>query len=120
MPFFKKDQQRYERRQRRVRNAVKATHREMRPRVSVFRSLSHIYAQIIDDNAQKTVAACSSLELKLSKGDKKEKAHAVGIELAKRAKQHGVELVVFDRGAYKYHGRVARLAEGLREGGIQF
>jgi large subunit ribosomal protein L18 len=88
------------------------------PRVSVFRSLSNIYAQVIDDSLQKTVASCSSLEIK-AKGDKKAVAHAVGIELAKRALAQGVEKAVFDRGRFLYHGRVAALADGLREGKLQ-
>lgn len=88
------------------------------PRVSVFRSLSNIYAQLIDDSSQKTVASCSSLEIK-TKGDKKAVAHAVGVELAKRAKAAGVEKAVFDRGRFLYHGRIQALAEGLREGKLQ-
>jgi len=88
-------------------------------RVSVFRSLKYIYAQIIDDIQQKTLVSCSSLELKDAKGNKTETAKNVGLELAKRAKSAGIEKVVFDRGRYLYHGRVQSLAEGLREGGLQ-
>lgn len=88
------------------------------PRVSIFRSLSHIYAQVIDDSQHKTVVSCSSLEIK-AKGDKKAVAHAVGVELAKRALAQGVEKAVFDRGRFLYHGRVQALAEGLREGKLQ-
>ena len=90
-----------------------------KPRVSVFRSLSHIYAQLIDDAQQKTIVSCSSVELKDIKGDKKAVAFAIGKELAKRAQEHGVNVAVFDRGHYLYHGRVKSLAEGLREGGLQ-
>lgn len=88
------------------------------PRVSVFRSLKYIYAQIIDDVNQKTLASCSSLELKTLTGDKTAIAKDVGLELAKRAKTAGIEKAVFDRGRYLYHGRVQSLAEGLREGGL--
>ncbi len=87
-------------------------------RVSVFRSLNHIYAQLIDDNAHKTIASCSSLELKNLKGDKKAVARAVGVELAKRALDKNVTTAVFDRGSFLYHGRVKSVAEGLREGGL--
>ncbi|MFC1842776.1 50S ribosomal protein L18 [Candidatus Dependentiae bacterium] len=89
------------------------------PRVSVFRSLKYIYAQIIDDNKNTTLASCSSLELKGLKGDKKKIANAVGKELAKRAQEKGVQEVVFDRGSFLYHGRVKALADGLREGGLK-
>ena len=88
------------------------------PRVSVFRSLNHIYAQVIDDNAHATIISCSSLELKDTKGDKKKIAHSVGLELANRAKDKGVQAVRFDRGRYLYHGRIKALSEGLREGGL--
>lgn len=87
------------------------------PRVSVFRSLNNISAQLIDDVSQSTIAHCSSLELK-PKGDKKEQARAVGIEFAKRAKDKGIEAAKFDRGRYLYHGRLKAFAEGLREGGL--
>lgn len=87
------------------------------PRVSVFRSLNNIYAQLIDDVAQATITCCSSLEIK-PKGDKKAQARAVGLELAKRIKDKGIEAAKFDRGQYLYHGRLQALAEGLREGGL--
>lgn len=89
------------------------------PRVSVFRSLNHIYAQVIDDINKKTLVSCSSLELKNLTGDKKAVAKDVGLELAKRALNAGIAEVVFDRGRYLYHGRVESLAEGLREGGLK-
>lgn len=89
------------------------------PRVSVFRSLNNIYAQLIDDNKQQTILSCSSLELQNLSGDKKAVAKAVGQELAKRALGKGINAVVFDRGGSLYHGRVKSLAEGLREGGLQ-
>ena len=90
-----------------------------KPRVSVFRSLKHMYAQVIDDVNQKTLASCSSLELKNLKGNKRSVARAIGIELASRAKAQGINTVVFDRGPFLYHGRVEALADGLREGGIK-
>lgn len=88
------------------------------PRVSVFRSSNHIYAQIIDDAAHKTLASCSTLELKNISGDKRARAHQIGLELARRAKELGIAAVSFDRGQFLYHGRVKALAEGLREGGL--
>jgi large subunit ribosomal protein L18 len=88
-------------------------------RISVFRSLNHIYAQVIDDNAHATLASCSSLELKNLKGDKKAVARAVGLELAQRAIKGNIKTAVFDRGSFLYHGRIKSLAEGIREGGLQ-
>lgn len=99
----------------RVRNKIDIN----KLRVSVFKSLNNIYAQVIDDNAHKTVVSCSSLELKNATGDKKAVAHAVGLELAKRAGEQKITAAVFDRGIFKYHGRVKSLAEGLREGGLK-
>lgn len=107
---------RTKRRALRVRSKLK---KSLQPRVSVFRSLKHIYAQLIDDGAHNTVASCSSLELGNVTGDKKAVARAVGSELAKRAKQQGIESAIFDRGQFLYHGRVKELAEGLREGGLK-
>lgn len=115
MSLKRKIAQRAFRRASRVRARMKNS---SLPRVSVFRSLKHIYAQVIDDTAQKTMASCSSLELEGLKGDKKAVAHAVGLELAKRAAGQSVTKVVFDRGSFLYHGRVKALAEGLREGGM--
>lgn len=116
MSVLRKVKIRRERRKLRVRESFK---RSTLPRVSIFRSLNHIYAQIIDDAGQKTVASCSTLELSTLKGDKKERAHSVGIELAKRAQEAGIQAAVFDRGPFLYHGRLAALAEGLREGGLK-
>lgn len=91
-----------------------------RPRVSVFRSLSYIYAQLIDDSRHHTLASCSSRELPAVESlDKKQQAFAVGQELARRALSLGVQEIVFDRGPFLYHGRVRSLAEGLRDGGLQ-
>jgi len=102
---------------RAMRVRQRFTHGKLR--VSVFRSLTHMYAQVIDDNAQKTVVSCSSLELKDIKGDKKEVAFTVGKELAKRALAQGISTAVFDRGPFLFHGRVKSLADGLKEGGLQ-
>lgn len=114
---IRKIQQKRQRRAQRVRKTLSQKTSLMR--VSVFRSLNHIYAQIIDDQAQKTVAAASSLKMKIDKADKKAIAKSVGIELAKKALDAKVEKACFDRGSYLYHGRVKSLAEGLREGGLK-
>lgn len=90
-----------------------------RPRLSVFRSNKEIYAQIINDDEGKTLASYSSKKLS-DKGNKTDLAKKVGLELAKVAKDAGLEEVVFDRGGYLFHGRVAALAEGAREGGLKF
>jgi large subunit ribosomal protein L18 len=94
-----------------------------RPRVAVFRSSRHIYAQIIDDTTGQTLASASTLCESIAKGefeDKKAQAEAVGRLLAERALGANVSAVVFDRGGYLYHGRVAALADGARAGGLQF
>jgi len=90
------------------------------PRVSVFRSLNHVYGQIIDDHQQHTLASHSSLHLTDKQGTKSDVAHAVGKALAQKAVEQNITSVIFDRGPYKYHGRVAAFATGLREGGLQF
>ena len=89
------------------------------PRVSVFRSLKHIAAQVIDDVAGVTLVSCSTLELSELSGDKTERAERVGAELAKRALEKGIKQVCFDRGSYLYHGRVKALADGMRSGGVK-
>ncbi len=110
-----------ERRQARVRRAIKVG-AGGRPRLSVHRSSKHIYAQIIDDLAGRTLAAASTLDAglkpNLKTGSDKGAASAVGKLLAERAKAAGVERVVFDRGAYLYHGRIKALADAAREGGL--
>ena len=106
------------RRAKRTRVRLKST--KAKPRVSVFRSAKHIYAQVIDDNAGKTLASYSSLNAKDVAGDKKAVAHAIGVELAKSAADKGITAIVFDRGPFIYHGRIQALAEGLREGGLKF
>lgn len=108
------------RRHERVRRKVSGT--PERPRLNVFRSLRHIYAQVIDDTVGHTLVSASSLELKgdLESTSNKEAAKAVGELVAKRALEKGISKVVFDRGGYIYHGRVAALAEGAREAGLEF
>lgn len=95
-----------------------------RPRLSVFRALNHVYAQIIDDGEGSTLAAASSVEGEVRRGkdgmSKTEVSRVVGRLLADRAKERGVTTVVFDRGGYKYHGRVKALADALRKEGIVF
>ncbi len=112
-----------ERRKARVRRALRAN-AGGRPRLSVFRSSAQIYAQVIDDEKGVTLAAASSLEKalreELKNGANVEAARRVGKQLAERARQAGVDKVVFDRGGYMYHGRVKALAEGAREGGLEF
>src|SRR5207237_5121507 len=107
------------RRHRRVRGKVRGT--AERPRLYVFRSNRGVFAQLIDDDAGRTLAAASWKDLPASfKGDKTEQAAEVGKRLAAAAKKSGVENVVFDRGGYLYHGRVKALADSAREGGLTF
>lgn len=107
-----------ERRHARVREKVKGT--AARPRLVVFRSNKNIEAQIIDDVKGMTLASSSSTALKLANGGNIEAAKVVGADLAKKASAKGITKVVFDRGGYDYHGRVAALADAAREGGLQF
>lgn len=102
----------------RIRKRVEGT--AARPRLAVFRSLKHIHAQLIDDTTGTTLAAASSVEKGLSAKGNAEGAKAVGQALAERAKAKGITSVVFDRGGFRYHGRVAALAEGARDGGLEF
>ena len=104
---------------RKARVRKKVSGNASRPRLSVFRSLNHIYVQVIDDAAGHTVAFASSREAGVS-GDKTEKAKAVGEAVAKRCLEKGVKTVVFDRGGYKYHGRVQAIAEAARSTGLEF
>jgi large subunit ribosomal protein L18 len=108
------------RRHRRVRKRVIGT--PQRPRLVVKRSARHIFAQLVDDTAGHTVASASTLDtgLRDADGDKTAKARQVGELLASRAKDAGVTTVVFDRGGYRYHGRIAALASAAREGGLEF
>jgi large subunit ribosomal protein L18 len=115
--------QQFDRRQARVRRTLKA-HSTGRPRLSVHRSSKHIYAQVIDDAAGKTLAAASTMEKdlrgSLKTGADKAAAAAIGKLVAERALKAGVTAVVFDRGGYIYHGRVKALADAAREGGLSF
>ncbi|MBU1117682.1 50S ribosomal protein L18 [Patescibacteria group bacterium] len=105
------------RRLRRVRGKI--SQNKTVPRLSVFRSNCHIWAQIIDDKHGKTLASASTKTEK-AKGTKSEQAHAVGVAIAKIAKEKKVTFIRFDRGLYRYHGRVKSLAEGARSGGLKF
>jgi len=110
----------YSRKRRHVRVRKKVTGTAVRPRLAVHRSARHIFAQLIDDGAGHTLASASTLDTSIrdATGDKKARARQVGQLLASRAKEAGVTAVVFDRGGYAYHGRVAALADGAREGGL--
>ena len=106
-------------RHKRVRSKVFGT--AERPRLNVFRSEKNIYAQVIDDVAGNTLVSASSLDKAIEgNGGNKTAARAVGKLVAERCKAKGIDTVVFDRGGYVYHGRVAELAEGAREGGLEF
>lgn len=107
------------RKRRHIRIRAKVSGTAERPRLSVFRSLSNNYAQLIDDVKGVTVAATSDIKMK-GKENKTERAKKVGMELAKIAKDLKIEACVFDRGGYKYHGRIKALADGAREGGLKF
>ena len=104
----------------RIRKELSGTHE--RPRLNVFRSNANILAQIIDDETGKTLVSASTLEkdLKIKNGGNVEAAKVIGAEIAKRAKKAKITKVVFDRGGYLYHGRVAALAEAARENGLEF
>lgn len=103
---------------KRIRAKISGTNE--RPRLCVFRSNQHIYAQLIDDEKGVTLLALSDAHIKKGKHTKSELAKMVGVELAKKAKGSGVESVVFDRGGFRYHGRVKQIADGAREGGLIF
>jgi len=110
-------------RQARVRKRVRGT--DQRPRLTVFRSLKHIYAQVISDESGRTLASASSMSAELrtklgSKSGNKDAAREVGQLVARLARDAGVEAVIFDRNGFLYHGRVRTLAEAAREGGLQF
>jgi large subunit ribosomal protein L18 len=110
-----------QKRVKRIRKKISGTSET--PRLRVFRSSRHIYAQIIDDSAGKTLSAASSLSKDIDLNDLKDKkdlAHRVGVLIAEKAKSQGIATVVFDRGGNIYHGRVKSLSEGAREGGLKF
>jgi large subunit ribosomal protein L18 len=112
--------ERRQRRRRRVRSTVHGV--AARPRLNVFRSLKHIHVQLIDDDAGHTLVAASTLETAIRSEDNKkaEQAVAVGKLLAQRALAKNIKQVVFDRAGYRYHGRVKAVADGAREGGLEF
>ena len=110
-----------QKRHRRIRRYLSGT--TERPRLAVFRSLEHIYGQIIDDTAGTTLVAASDIEPTLrnrERAKKRDRAKQVGQLLAERAKEKGITTVVFDRGGFLYHGRIKALADGAREGGLEF
>ncbi len=116
------NKEQFKRSQRQLRhNRVRKTiiSKDGRPRLTVFRSATHIYAQIIDDKAGKTLAASSSAEVK-TKAPKTDLSTQVGTAIAEKAKTAGITKVVFDRGGYRYHGRVKALAEAARAAGLEF
>ena len=111
----------FDRRRRRVRTSLRGV-ASGKPRLSVHRSGKHIYAQVIDDTAGKTLASASTLDkdLKAKSSATRDGAAAVGKAIAERAKKAGVSTVVFDRGGFLFHGRVKALADAAREGGLEF
>jgi large subunit ribosomal protein L18 len=115
-------QRRVARARRHLRVRKKVSGSTARPRLVVTRSSRHIYAQLVDDTTARTLVAASTMEgdLRSADGDKKARAAAVGRLVAERAKAAGIDAVVFDRAGYRYHGRVAALADAAREGGLQF
>lgn len=106
------------RRATRIRSKIQGT--QDRPRLSIDRSNTNIYAQVIDDTKGKTLFGLSLKSLEKVTGSKSEKAKLLGMKFAEEAKKHKVTKVVFDKGSYKYHGRVKSFAEGAREGGLEF
>ena len=116
MAVVEKKRMHREKRRQRVRRKVAGT--AERPRLSVYRSNMNIYAQLVDDDAGNTLAAADSREVKETE-NRKDAARKVGALIAQRAVEAGVEVAVFDRGGNKYHGRIAALAEGAREGGLK-
>jgi large subunit ribosomal protein L18 len=106
------------RHQRHLRVRKKITGSAEQPRLVIYRSLKHIYAQVVDDTTGRTLAAAS--DAKIAEGKKVERSQAVGRELAAKAKEAGITRVVFDRAGYRYHGRVKAVADGAREGGLEF
>jgi large subunit ribosomal protein L18 len=110
-----------QRRHRRIRKKISGT--PERPRLVVFRSARHIYAQVIDDSANQVLVSSSDLLAKAEEkveGKKSERAKEVGLRVARRCLEKGIKQVVFDRAGYLYHGRVSKLADGAREGGLEF
>ena len=121
--MYKQNDVRETRRRKHARVRARVAGSSDRPRLAVFRSSAHIYAQVIDDTARRTLASASDIDpdgKSGAKGDKSARAKAVGSLIAKRAKAAGIQKVVFDRGGYLYHGRVKALADAAREGGLEF
>jgi large subunit ribosomal protein L18 len=106
------------RRHSRVREKIRGSAR--RPRLAVFRSITHIYAQLIDDDSGRTLVTASSVDATDGKGNKSERAKAVGASLGEKAKAKGIGEAVFDRGGYRYHGRVKALGDAARSAGLRF
>jgi large subunit ribosomal protein L18 len=117
--MIKRQDRKLSRAKRHKRVRVNVTGTTERPRLSVFRSINHVYAQLIDDGAARTLAAASTVDLK-SKKNGMEEAAKVGKEIAAKAKAAGVKTVVFDRGGFLYHGRIKALADAAREAGLEF
>jgi large subunit ribosomal protein L18 len=117
MAFTERDEAR-QKRHRRLRARIAGT--ADRPRLAVYRSLNQIYAQVIDDRSGRTLAAASSLEAKDPKAKRSDAAKIVGAKIAEKAKAAGIEEVIFDRGGYRYHGRVKALADAARSNGLRF
>ena len=118
MAESKKDSRK--KRHRSLRKRISGT--SERPRLAVFRSTRHIYAQVINDMEQRTLVSATDIEeaMRALKAPKKDRAKQVGAAIAKKCLEKGIDKVVFDRAGYKYHGRVSALAEGAREGGLKF
>ena len=117
--MIKRQDRKLSRAKRHKRVRVNVTGTTERPRLSVFRSINHVYAQLIDDGSARTLAAASTVDLK-SKKNGMEEAAKVGKEIAAKAKAAGVKTVVFDRGGFLYHGRIKALADAAREAGLEF
>jgi large subunit ribosomal protein L18 len=121
---IKREDKNFARKRRHLRVRKKVTGTSQRPRLNVFRSLKHIYAQLVDDINGTTLVAASSLDPSIREGKgscgNKEAARLVGTLIASKAAEKGIKEVVFDRGGYLYHGRVKELAEGAREAGLEF
>ena len=117
--MIKKTDRKQSRSRRHKRVRVHVAGSQARPRLAVFRSLNHLYAQVIDDSASRTLAAASTVDLK-AKGNGLAQATEVGKAIAAKAKAAGINTVVFDRGGFLYHGRIKALADAAREAGLEF
>ena len=116
---MKKEQIKRQQRHKRIRAKIKGT--ASRPRLAVFRSNQHMYVQLIDDDKENTLISLSDFKIKQKKGlTRLELAKKIGISIAKKALEQNIKKIVFDRAGYKYHGRVKAIADGAREGGLEF